>query len=320
MKKLLLLTTIFTTIFTTAFTTAGPYGVNMVSFGPERSFIGQGRKEIKTSLVKLKEMGATNIRLWTSTDWVKAPSATNGVFKNAIMAKAMGFEVTLIVNPEGGKHPANDQQVKDYFTKLLAIPGLKSAVAYWEIGNEVDANQYWIGGDYLGFIKAVVIPASSVLRPAGVKIIGPSPTWNPQTVVLGIQKGDLLKYVDFVAWHGYRPDAKTLQANLDIIWKASAPKKIAITEWTCRGNLWDDPYRAAHGDKSKVRRPTDVEAQAWAKCIATFWPVIKAHPGVELAHYFADLETKDMAGRDGIFYQIDNSPHEPFYSVFKNAK
>jgi hypothetical protein len=241
---------------------------------------------------QLRATGVQNIRLWYGPkSWNERGDPW--VFQYVRKFAKDGFDITLTVAAPNGS-VGTPEQVKGLLQHVVNLPGVKSAVDRWQIGNEPDHAQYW-RGSLSQYVNNFLAPASSVLRSAGEPVISAGPSWNPADLKRMIDAG-LLKYADYVGYHPYSSSVTALKANLSQVKALVGNKPLVATEWNIRD------------------RKTDA---SWAAGIREFWPVIKAN--FQSAYYFGTIKNSSPAGYAAILTP-GGSPNGVFYSTWKGLK
>ena len=240
----------------------------------------------------LRDTGTQNIRLWYGPrSWGERgdPWIMQYVRKFA----KDGFDITLTVAaPKGAV--GSSAQVTGLFQHLVSLPGIKSAVDRWQVGNEPDHAQYW-RGSLPQYVNSFLAPASSVLRGAGEPVISAGPSWNPDDIKTMVNAG-MLKYCDYVGYHPYRSTVADLKLRLSQVKALVGSKPLVASEWNIRGRT---------GDAS------------WAAGIREFWPVIKAN--FQSAYFFCAVRNESLAGKSGVL-TASGAPNGVFYSTWKGLK
>ncbi len=243
----------------------------------------------------MKELGVKSVRIWASvTDFNRRK--IEGSLKRAIDYKNAGFDVMLIVNPPGGIVP-DPGTVKGWFAWASSEPSLKKAVDRWQVGNEVDHNDYWKGS--LGsYVSGLLKPAYEALRANNEPVVSASVSWNPKDVKTMIDAG-MLNYTDYVGFHPYSTSVTLQKQRIDELKGYVAGRKpLVASEWNIRG-FENNPTK-------------------WAEAAQAAMPQVSE--SFNINYYFALINTtKTPAGPGGIM-NYDGTKTPFFYAIQNGMK
>jgi hypothetical protein len=237
----------------------------------------------------MKQLGVKSVRVWFGPDF--SQRSWEGPLQRSVDYAAAGFDVMLIINPQGGKL-TNPTEVKNWFNWALGNKSLREAVDRWQIGNEIDSTHYW-KGSFKQYVSNFLKPASEALRAHGESVVSASVSWNPEDVRELISEG-ILQYSDYVGYHPYASSIAQLKSRVDAIQSIVAGRKpIIASEWNVRNY---------EGNKTK-----------WASMVKEAFPIIR--DGFAINYYFALLNTTaTRAGPAGIM-NSDGSKQTGFYNA-----
>ncbi|MGC4032454.1 MAG: SdrD B-like domain-containing protein [Tepidisphaeraceae bacterium] len=242
---------------------------------------------------QLKKLGVTDVRLWYGVDkW--SDQSLEGGLKRAIDYHNAGFDVTLTIAIDDKKVP-DPADVKAWFKWATSNKELREAVDYWQVGNEVDSDNYF-KGTLSEYVSHFLKPAYNVLHANGEKVISGSVSWNPQDVQSMIDNG-MLDYCDAVGFHPYAKGVSLQKTRIQQITDVvDGRKPIVATEWNIRGY---------ENDKS-----------AWADAVGDAFSQVRA--GFALDFYFAMFTVNTPAGPGGLMSN-KGVLNQAFYNQFLAA-
>lgn len=237
----------------------------------------------------MKQLGVQSVRVWFGPDF--ANPTWEGPLQRCLDYAAAGFDVMLIINPEGGKI-TNATDVKNWFEWATDNKALKNAVDRWQIGNEIDSDHYW-KGSFKQYVSNFLKPASEALRAGGEQVVSASVSWNPEDIRDLIDEG-ILKYSDYVGYHPYANSVSQLKSRVEAVKSIVAGRKpLVASEWNVRGS---------ESNKTK-----------WASLVKDAFPIVRDN--FEINYYFALLNTtRTLAGPGGIM-NSDGSKQIGFYNA-----
>jgi hypothetical protein len=236
----------------------------------------------------LRDLGAKSVRLWGSfSDW--GSRSETQTMKNAIAYHNAGFKVDLLLqNPNS---VPSYSQAKSYYAWALTVPGLKSAVDFWEIQNEPNLSQYW-KGSLSQYVNNVLKAAWDTIHAAGEKVMGAGVTAS-RSANQSLKDAGYLKYVDYANVHPYDSGASGQRQTITDIKAMFSSKPLVITEWGLQTS----------------------GSTSWADMLNTNHPFVAANTSA--AWYFPLIQTSSPAGGEGLLTS-SLAKHEPFYDMFKS--
>ncbi|MBC7783793.1 MAG: hypothetical protein H7144_08125 [Burkholderiales bacterium] len=294
-----------------------------INFNDESLWAGQ----FANTVAQAKSLGVTAVRLWLPFEtYSDRPNALDPVpafadrnygdgaqrqnlapeiIQRAFDLHREGFSVSVVVQPQFGRAPASDSDVRGlirHFMDATETPGssvkLKEVIDNWEIGNEVDVGFFWtpsINNKTAGlqrYVDNFLIPAADELHANGdhENVISAGVSYNPADLKIIL---DRLVYrgrvdaIDYAGFHPYgnydpakpstnEPKYRTLTARA---YAEEIGKKLVATEWNVRGYGTDGSRDAT-----------------WAQAIDDIYRQVIL-PNYEIAYYFA--LTNNWAGRGG---------------------
>ncbi len=237
----------------------------------------------------MKQLGVKSVRVWFGPNF--GNPSWEGPLQRCLDYAAAGFDVMLIVNPQGGAL-TNATDVRNWFSWAMDNKSLRDAVDRWQIGNEIDSSHYW-KGTFKQYVSNFLKPASEVLHADGEKVVSASVSWNPEDVRDLISEG-ILQYSDYVGYHPYASSISQLKSRVSAIKSIVAGRKpIVASEWNIRD--YED-------NKTK-----------WASLVKEAFPIVR--DAFAINYYFALLNTTaTRAGPAGIM-NSDGSKQTGFYNA-----
>ncbi len=236
----------------------------------------------------LRDLGAKAVRLWGSfSDW-NSRSETS-TMQRAIAYHNAGFKVDLLLqNPSS---VPSYSQAKAYYAWALTVPGLKSAVDFWEIQNEPNISSYW-KGTLSQYVNNVLKAAWDTIHAAGEKVVGAGVTAS-RSANQALKDAGYLHYVDYANVHPYDSGASGQRQTITDIKAMFAGKPLVITEWGLQTS----------------------GTTSWADALDTNHPFVEANTSA--AWYFPLVQTSTPAGGEGLLTS-SLAKHQPFYDTFKS--
>jgi hypothetical protein len=320
-----------------------------------------------TAVAEAKKLGVTSVRLWLGIDsydsrpnaWDPQPAykdaaavygtswtCTDGyIMKRAFDLHRLGFSVMLCVTPSDGIVPTSTSQVTNLFTHLKNATEtqggsnkLVDSVDYWEVGNEPDLVYFWKESEtdkvagVKSFVDKFLIPAATVLKGAGEKVISGGVSWKPEDLgnLLGqVQLRGKMSLIDYAGYHpygeydpdtGYNPQKDRVLGAKAVADKYG--KQLFGTEWNVRG------YPPTGSDTTKWARAIDENFRnvmmpnfksLYYFALVNNWPLRKgttsARPAGVLKHNstWTDLSGQSIATKEA-YLRTALIHNEPFYS------
>lgn len=237
----------------------------------------------------LDATGQKSVRLWYGFNWGNA--TYSDALKLASKYHAAGYHVLVTLSPRNGV-AGTAAQTTDLVQDLMAMPGVKQSVDMWEIGNEVDRDEYW-ASSLQNYVNNFLKPAFNVLSANGEDVVSGSVSWNPADIKTMVDAG-MLNYCDFVGYHPYRKLVGDLKTKIAEVKGMVGGKQLVASEWNVRGH------------------EADATKTGWAQGIKDFWPILRDN--FYGLYYFNAIVSNAMAGPAGVIYS-SGVHNEPFYSV-----
>jgi hypothetical protein len=176
----------------------------------------------------LKDLGVKVIRLWDEQQTWGNRWAGRPVWNAAKQYHNAGFKVIMLETAVTA--PSSYSQAKSFFSWIASQPGLKGAVDYWEIQNEVDLSKYYSeSGNMSGYVNKLLKGAWDALHPQGEKVIGGSPIFTatlPKLISAGYNN-----YCDLANFHFYSSSVDGLNGEIRQVKRTFGSKPVTSTEW-----------------------------------------------------------------------------------------
>lgn len=254
----------------------------------------------------------------------------NGALPESFPPKMSTKYSTYENEKEAGAVPPNVCDVlTDIYKFNIKGTELGSLVDVFEIGNEVNMDNYWMRGvsEYernVDYIDSYLKPASDCLRKinSAVKIANAGYTSQVVEAVKTLVSKNGEHYIDYVAVHLYVDSLSDLKFKLSAIEKIST-KPIIISEWS---------YGNSNIKAFKSKPLPEESAVIWAEKNKEYFSEIRNRRSVAISHYFSSLYNDFQAhGKCGIF-KFGGTPdkrevvngikiiheNQPFYNSMKN--
>ena len=209
--------------------------------------------------------------------------------QQAAQYKAAGFQVIMNVNaPEVPSY----SEASAFFNYIKNKPGALGAVDIWEIGNEPDRPPFWQGTPQ-EYVNNVLKAAWDVLHPAGAKILGAGPSWDPNFAQTMVDAG-YLNYVDYAGMHPYGNSVAEVIDRATRAAKVYAGKPMILSEWNVRGAT---------------------SQSQWISELNQIAPTLKSV--AYEAIYFGLVKSGSLAGPAGLI-NPDGSPNGGFFGMYES--
>jgi hypothetical protein len=240
----------------------------------------------------LKQLHVGSVRVWfTQTEsWDPTTSPPNGL----AVAKAYhdaGFRVLMVV---GDKDVPTYDQAVAFYQYVASQPGILDAVDAFEIGNEPNQPGFW-KGTAQQYVDLNEKAGWDVFHNLGKTVVGAGPTWDVNYVKTLVADG-YLNYCDIADFHPYGSSPQEVYTRATGAIAAYMGKPTMFTEWNIR-NVSGQAAWAAAVDQAR-------------KLLAT--------TGADSAFYFTMYVATTLGGAGGLVNLTDYSPHDPFFSMYKN--
>jgi hypothetical protein len=236
----------------------------------------------------LRDLGAKAVRLWGSISSWGSRSETS-TMKNAIAYHNAGFKVDLLL--QNSSTVPTYSQAKAYYQWALSVPGLRSAVDFWEIQNEPNISSYF-KGSLSTYVNNVLRAAWDSIHAAGERVVGAGVTAS-RSANQALKDAGYLKYVDYANVHPYDSNASGQRQTITDIKNMFSGKPLMITEWGLQTS----------------------GTTSWASQLDQNHPFVAANTAG--AFYFPLKMTSTPAGGEGLLTSTMGK-HQPFYDTYKS--
>jgi hypothetical protein len=342
-----------------------------ISFNDEALFDAN----FSTAVAQAKALGVKSVRLWmplnsyadrpkawdnvTMTDVVNVwkgtsfPLIAGMTMRRAFDLKAAGFSVLVTVSMKGGNPPTTTDQVKQLFTYLMNAPKaagsttlLKSAIDYWEIGNEVDLAKYWNPSGtnkatgLASYVDKFLIPAAEVLHSGAStsweNVISGSVSYSANdlyTILNTLKSRGKLGAIDGAGFHPYGrydptdasiPNEIAQRTAQAVTYSKQFAKPLVATEWNVRGYPTNGSRNATWAQAiDKIYRNTILPNYAigyyfaLVNNFAARGGTVTARPAGLLKHNTTMTISPSSSVADMVkWYQTPLVKADPFYTTF----
>jgi len=236
----------------------------------------------------LKTLHVKAVRLWFGMDSWNNRGGNWGM-QEAHLFHSAGFKVLMNV---GVADVPSYSQAAGFFNYIRNRPGALNDVDIWEIGNEPDRPPFWHGTPSQ-YVNNVLKAAWDVLHPAGAKILGAGPSWDPNFAQTLVDAG-YLKYCDYAGMHPYGGSVAQVLDRATRAVAAYRGKPVIFSEWNVRGAT---------------------STSQWSSELNQIAPALSKIGA--MAFYFGLQKCNSMAGPSGLI-NSDGSPNGPYYSMYKS--
>jgi hypothetical protein len=303
--------------------------------------------------VKAKRLGADWVRLWASWDSIQP---ARGLYDQNLIAmlnnsvgqlKARGIKVLVVVQRapawasgvQGGIAPPHDPASFGEFMGGMAqrVPGVDA----WELWNEPDESEFWLGGPspahYAAMVRAAY-PRIKAVQPGDV-------------VVTGATTGNNFEFVEALYQHGAGGHFDAVAVHTDTACLTNGPGRYYRDERGRVGRYTFTGYRevhavmAAHGDGAKPiwmtelgwntqsTKPRSCNTGSWAgqkrlgvskkrqaRFLRSAYRCVAGDPFVQVALWFGmqDIRGSRHAGGYGLFNRRGRG--KPSAKAFKRLR
>jgi hypothetical protein len=206
-----------------------------------------------------------------------------------------GFKVIMLETSTTA--PSSYSQAKGFFSWIAGQSGLKNAVDYWEIQNEVDLSKYYSeSGNMSGYVSKLLKGAWDALHPLGEKVIGGSPIFT--ATISKLLSAGYNNYCDLANFHFYSSSVDGLNSEIRQVKRSFGSKPLTSTEWNFQF--------------------LNVDAATWGNMLRQVESTVEANL-VMPAYYrlVYKAESGNGAGKGGLL-NTDYSRRTPLYDAFKD--